>query len=58
MKLFKLHRQWPDELLRPIGFGGHLVSLWVCVSKDTLQVIKASVRPVMHDEPLPLAFGG
>ena len=35
IELSKFHRHWPDQLLRPIGIGGHLVILWECVSKDT-----------------------
>ena len=35
VELSKFHRHWTDQLLRPVGIGGHLVTLWVCVSKDT-----------------------
>ena len=47
VELFKLFRHWWDHLLRLIGIGGHLVTLWVCVSKHTYQVIEASVGPPM-----------
>jgi len=35
VELFKLFRHWWDHLLRLIGIGGHLVTLWVCVKKHT-----------------------
>ena len=35
VELSKFYCHYSDQLLRPIGIGGLLVILWVCVSKDT-----------------------
>jgi hypothetical protein len=47
VELPKFHRYWPDQLLRPIGIGGHLVTFWQHVRKDTHEVIEAGVGQAM-----------
>jgi hypothetical protein len=47
IELPKFHRHWPDQLLRPIGIGRHLVTFWQYVRKDTHEVIEADVGQAM-----------